>query len=137
MIDLDVLKKLSQNTKYANDILERLEGFGIVVTMGDELVLRVLANKSEEYIKNRCNVSVIPDGLKCVYVDMVCSDYINEKYKLNQLDGFSLDEAVKEVTMGDVSVSYGGLSADDKFRSFIESLRPREGDLVCYRRIHW
>lgn len=139
MIDADVLDKLSLNTKYAVEILERLEGFGYIATMADEIVLKLLCEKFENHIKNFCNVSGVPEGLKSVYVDMVCGEFLNEKFKLNQLgDGFNIDTAISKVTMGDVSVTYDGkASTDVKIQTLIDALSSKVGDLICYRKMKW
>ena len=140
MIDIDVLNKLSEKTACSREILERLEGFGYIVNMGDTLILKLLCEKVENHIKNLCNISTIPEGLKTVYVDMVCGDFLNEKYKLNQLgDCFDVDEAITSVSMGDVSVSYDKNSSNSsKIQALIDELKnSRIGDLVCYRKIRW
>lgn len=123
-----------------NDIINRLEQMGYTITETDNIILKFICEKVENHIKNFCNISTIPDGLKHVYVDMVCGEFLAEKSSLNQLGAdFNVDEAIASVTMGDVSVSYDkNASPAAKLQALIDGLKnPKAGELICYRKIKW
>ena len=74
-----------------------------------------------------------------MYVDMVCGEFLQCKYNLNQLDddNFSIDDAVS-VSLGDASVSFGDASSSKKFDTLFDCLmNSKAGELVCYRKIRW
>lgn len=121
------------------DIINRLEQMGYTVTETDNIILKFICEKVENHIKNFCNVNEIPDGLKQVYVDMVCGEFLHEKSSLNLLGDFNVDEAIASVTMGDVSVSYDkNASPATKLQALIDGLKNQKvGDLVCYRKLKW
>lgn len=95
----------------------------------------------EKDIHNMCNISNIPDGLKSVYTDMVCGKIILESYQLGKMpEGFTVDEALGTVKIGDISVSENGadLTNEQKLLKLCDYLIMHgKDDLVCYRRVKW
>ncbi|WP_307745967.1 hypothetical protein [uncultured Phascolarctobacterium sp.] len=136
----EVIKTLQEYTKYAEDIVKRLESLSYTVTSDDAYFLKFTAEKVENHIKNVCNISEIPDGLKNVYVDMVCGEFLQFKYNTNQLDdtNFNIDDAVS-VSLGDASVNFGTDGSNtSKFTALTDNLiNGKAGELVCYRKIRW
>lgn len=139
MID-EVIKALQAYTKYAEDVVKRLQTLSYTATMDDVYCIKFTAEKVENHIKNVCNISEIPEGLKNVYVDMVCGEFLQFKYNTNQLDdtNFSIDDAVS-VSLGDATVNFGTDGSNvSKFTALTNNLiNGREGELVCYRKIRW
>lgn len=120
-----------------DDIKKRLETLTYTVTDGDEYCLNYVAEKVKNHIQNVCNIPDIPDGLKYVYIDMVCAEFLMFKYNSNQLtdDNFNLDEAVSSISLGDAKVSFG--SSGNKFTALTQHLNRGESELVCYRKMRW
>ena len=58
------------------DVKERLASFGYQVTEADSWMLTFLIQKVENHIKNTCNLSVIPEELLNIAVDMVVGEFI-------------------------------------------------------------
>lgn len=134
----DVINALQGYTKYAEDIVKRLETLTYSVTIEDVYFLKFVAEKIEKHIKNVCNISEIPDNLKNVYIDMICAEFLQFKYSTGQLndENFSLDDAVS-VSLGDASVSFGSDAPTRKFDALMDNLKSGESDLICYRKIRW
>lgn len=120
-----------------DDIKQRLASLTYTVVPEDEYNLMFVAEKVENRIKNLCNISEIPDGLKNAYIDMVCAEFLKFKYNTNQLndDNFSIDDAVSSVSLGDANVSFGAV--ENKFDTLLQHLNRGESELVCYRKIRW
>ena len=139
MIDVDVLDALKKHTIYAEDILQRLEGFGYTANIADVFILKFVSEKSVNRILNIINDVIVPEALRQVCVDMICGEFLSEKNSLNQLGEFDVDGAIASVSMGDVSVQYdGNASQSAKFSAFVDTLKnPLGGDLICYRKIKW
>lgn len=117
--------------------VKRLTSYGVTV---DEIALGVAAGKTEEKIRNFCNITEIPEGLFHTAVNMVCGEYLNQMNLLGRLDAeaFPADAAIKSISEGDVSVSFmDNASASDKLTAFIKGLSECEGDLLAYRRLTW
>ncbi len=135
----DLIESLNDKIKYAELIVKRLDALSYKVTSEDEFMIMFTAQKIEQHIKNVCNLLELPEGLKYVYVDMVCGEFLQCKYNLNQLDddNFSIDDAVS-VSLGDASVSFGDASSSKKFDTLFDCLmNSKAGELVCYRKIRW
>ena len=139
MIDIDVLKALQNHTIYAEGVLERLEGMGYTATMADIIILKFVSEQVVNHVRSTCNVTEIPEGLKCTCIDMICGEFLSEKSAFNQLDDFNVDDAIASVSMGDVTVQYvQSASQAVKLQALIDELKnAKAGDLVCYRKIKW
>lgn len=128
-------------SKYADDIINRLKFLGYEVTDNDVYSINFICEKVENHIKNVCNICEIPDGLKNIYVDMVCGEFLQFKHNTGQLadTNFDVDNALSSVTMGDVSMSFDkSASVAAKFASLIDMLiNSGKGELLCYRKIRW
>lgn len=115
------------------DVKKRLEALGFTVDATEEWVLQFCCDKVESHIKNNCNLSAVPDGLREVAVDLACGEYLNGKYNAGQLD---YDTAVKNIKLGDTSVDFSGSDAD-LIERLISDLKGREIDFATYRRFKW
>jgi hypothetical protein len=126
------------------DVIERLASFGYVATEADTWVLKFIIDKTENHIKNSCNISEIPDGLYQVAVDMACGNFLYEKKAVNpdSLAGFDLEVAVKSIQEGDTNVSFalgeGSLTPEQRLDALISYLITYgEKDFVTYRCLKW
>jgi hypothetical protein len=129
------------------DVTQRLASFGYVVTEADSWVLDFIIQKITNSIKADCGVYdsttssiVIPDGLHEIAVDMVVGEFLLWKKTNNQLTGFDLSAAVKQIQEGDTSVVFavGEDSPDKKLNGLISYLLEHgKGELASYRCFKW
>ena len=128
----DLIESLNDKIKYAELIVKRLEVLSYKVTSEDKFMIMFTAQKIEQHIKNVCNLLELPEGLKYVYVDMVCGEFLQCKYNLNQLDddNFSIEDAVS-VSLGEARVSFVDASSNKKFDTlFICIMKRKAGELI-------
>ena len=112
------------------EIIARLAQLGYDVTEGDMPALLFAQSRAEEIIKNACNVSEVPEGLRYKAVDMACGEFLNAKYKTGQLSGYTAadDRLVKTVSEGDTTVTYQDSTAASDMSEFIGGLCGNAGD---------
>ena len=122
------------------EVKERLKMFGYVFQNGDDLSVKFACEKVENTIKNDCNISEIPDGLMNVAVDMAAGEFfaLKKVFEPSSLANIDLDEAVKQITEGDTTISFDGSTPEARLDGFIECLKSygRE-EFSCYRKIRW
>lgn len=129
-----------------NDVLEevtkKLQKLGYDVTDDDLILLKNLKASCDEYIRNFCNVSDIPEGLFFARTDMICGEFLLNKKACGQLniEGLCLDNMVKSIQEGDVTVVYSdeNVTPENKVEALIEHLIYRLGkELLNYRCVKW
>lgn len=120
-------------------VLKRLETLGYECAEGDEFLTAFSIQKIENTIKNECNVTEIPDGLKYIAVDMICGEILLNKKQTNSLgDNFSIDSALKSVKLGDTTVQLDDESDESKLNVLINHLINYGTDeFICYRKLKW
>jgi len=122
-------------------VIERLESFGYTIKETDNYIIAFSAQKVENTIKNECNVTVIPDGLINIAIDMICGEVLFTKKQTGQLEGFSLETSLKSVQAGDTTVSFaveGSMTPEQRLNNLISYLLSNgRGEFVCYRKIKW
>lgn len=79
---------------------------GITDTSSDAL-LEFSLSDAEEIIKNYCHIDAIPDGLNNTLVRMAADIFRNDA-----TGSATVPQNVTSVTRGDISTSYGDLSAE-------------------------
>lgn len=128
-------------SEFTETVLKRLDSFGYIVKEEDVFLIGFSIQNIEQYVKNECNISVIPDGLISSVVDRVCGEILSAKYGTGQLEIASLDleGALGAVNVGDVSVSFkNGDSDEEKLTNLISLLtNAGRGEFACYRAIKW
>ena len=124
--------------------VKRLEGFGYKLKVGDKAVLKFAVEKVTNTIKNECNVSMVPDGLMNIAVDMAAGEFLGAKkaFSAAEIEGLNLEIAVKQIQVGDTNtvfaVGEGSLTPEQRFDLFVEHLlNYGRGELACYRKIRW
>ena len=124
--------------------VKRLEGFGYKLKAGDKAVLKFAVEKVTNTIKNECNVSMVPDGLMNIAVDMAAGEFLRAKkaFSPSDISGLDLDFAVKQIQAGDTSTTFavgdGSLTPEQRLDLFIDRLlNYGRGELACYRKIRW
>lgn len=121
-----------------DDVKQRLESFGYVTTPADDWPLSFCIDKVQTHIKNSCNVSEVPEGLRSVAVDMACGEFLFGKKQSGQGVGIDFEAVVKSITEGDTTVTFDAPSgAESKYDALIGYLMHREVDFASYRCIKW
>lgn len=116
--------------------IEQLERFGIELTEEDMLEFSFAVNKVQESIRNTTNRLTIPEGLTYTAVNMVCGEFLHIRNATNRLDEFKVEQALKEIKVGDASVTLGSGGAD--IGTLINHLLVVErGDVLSYRKLKW
>lgn len=127
-------------------VKQRLNSFGYQTVDSDLWLLTYVIEKSENHIKNYCNISEIPNELQQVMVDMAVGFFLFEKKSMTKenesLLGFDLDLAIKQIQEGDTSVTYaigdGNTTPEQRLNELINYLiHSNEKDLVSYRTMKW
>lgn len=124
------------------DVKERLASFGYQVTEADSWMLTFLIQKVENHIKNTCNVSTIPEELLNIAIDMVVGEFLLNKKSSNNLAGFNLETAIKQIQEGDTSITYaigeGDLTPEQRLDLLIDYLiNHGKNEILSYRSIKW
>lgn len=123
---------------------ERLKSFGYEFKDGDNAILAFSIRKVENTIKNDCNVSAIPEGLKCIAVDMAVGEFLTAKkvFSPGDIAGLDLDYAVKQIHTGDTTTVFatgeGSQTSEQRLNSLLNYLLTHgRSEFSCYRRIKW
>ena len=111
------------------NVKERLASFDYQVTEADSWILTFLIQKVENHIKNTCNLSMIPEELLNIAVDMVVGEFLLNKKSIGNLAGFNLEIAIKQIQEGDTSITYaigeGDLTPEKRLDLLIDYLMNR------------
>lgn len=125
------------------DIIKLLEYYGYKANETEGDIIDYVLERSRQYIKNFCNISVIPKELKPLLKEMATGEFLQLKMLTNP-EGFEgLDfeaEGIKSISEGDVSISFNSgteASAVAKYTALIDRLRCRDDELIAFRRLRW
>ena len=134
----------SLGASFVYDVGKLLESFGYTLQDGDDWLLGFCIQKVENNIKNECNVSSVPDGLKKVASQMVVGEFLFSKKGIGQLQGLNIDidAAVKQIQEGDTSVTFafgdGSMTPEKRLDLLIAFLMQNgKSQFVRYRRLKW
>lgn len=122
----------------------RLAAFGLTLTEADSALLALAVEKAEWTVKNDCNVPEVPEGLLPVAADMSAGEFLRVK-KMFGTDfltesGLDLEQAVKQIQLGDTTVAFSGDSQtlEQRLDVIIDALlKSGRGEFACYRKIRW
>ncbi|MEY8524568.1 hypothetical protein AALA90_16290 [Lachnospiraceae bacterium 38-10] len=125
-------------------VKERLKSFGYALKDGDKAILAFSIQKVENTIKNDCNASEIPEGLKCIAVDMAVGEFLTAKktFSPDDVAGLDLDFAVKQIQEGDTNTVFAtgdaSLTPEQRLNNLLNYLLTHGKDeFSCYRRLRW
>lgn len=125
-------------------VKERLKSFGYEVKESDEFALTFCVEKVRSTIKNEINWQEVPEGLEHIAVDMAVADFLLSKktFAPNDLVGFDLDYAVKQIQTGDTNTVFatgeGSLTPEQRLTTFINYLLSYgKAEFNSFRRIRW
>ena len=128
------------------DVLLRLGALGVTVsndpTSTDMYLLKFAVNKTTDHIKNQTNLSVVPEGLTHIAIDMAVGEFLYAKKSMGLLDVSSLDfsTVTKRVKDGDTDVEFlvdVKTTPEANFNAFLNYLQHNETDFVKYRVLSW
>lgn len=127
-----------------NQVKERLKSFGYVFRSGDEAILSFSIQKVEQTIKNDCCLTVIPEGLNKIAIDMAAGEFLKTKktFAPDDLSGIDLGIAVKQIQEGDTNIVFSAGEANltqeqrlDQLLAYL--LTHGREEFSCYRRLRW
>ena len=127
-------------------VMLRLGALGVKVSNDpsstDLYLLTFAIDKTRESIKNKTNLSSIPQGLEHVVIDMAVGEFLFAKKSMGLLDVDSLDFSVvaKQIQDGDTNVTFAvneNTSPEARFNNFIGYLQHNEVNFVKYRVLTW
>jgi hypothetical protein len=121
-----------------DDVKQRLSSFGYTATAADDWMLNFCIEKVQTHIKNSCNVTEVPSGLRSVAIDMACGEFLFGKKQSGQSVGLEFESEVKQITEGDTTVTFDtSTSPESKYDSLVAYLLHGETDFAAFRRIRW
>ncbi len=121
------------------EILKKLEIINIETFEADEYIIAFAINKVHSAIKTLINTSVLPGEIKDIFIDRVCGEVLYTKYIRDELpENLSEENLIKQMSLGDTTVSYDTSQGENKLLSLIEYLKTSgAGELLCYRKLTW
>lgn len=125
-------------------VKERLKSFGYELKAEDDFVLSFCIDKVRSSIKNEINWQDVPEGLEHVAIDMVVGEFLLSKktFAPNELEGFDLDYAVKQIQTGDTNTVFaigeGSMTPEQRLTTFINYLLSYgKAEFNSFRRLRW
>ena len=107
---------------------------GYVATDDDDVLIKYIAENETQHILNNTAQDVMPEELVPVLRDYVVGRFIQiRKADIIGSDGLAV---VKSLSEGDVSVIFGGSTAEARLDELIATLT-KERDLKCFRKFRW
>lgn len=123
-------------------VITRLGQLGYIAKFVDYEIITFELDTVLNYVKNYCNITIIPDILDNRIVDRVCSAFLFNQKNAGKLDGFNYEIAIKELKEGDTTIKYANGSGDDtpesRFDSMVKQLeRGFDKWLTPHRALRW
>ncbi len=127
----------------SKDVVERLSTLGYNLNEGDIVTLQLAINGVEQYIKNFCNISEIPEELYYVAVDMTAGTLLKTKQSIGINVSESIDfsnTGISSIKEGDVTVNFStgdSNSTVNLFSALLKRLCNRDAELLAFRKLRW
>ena len=123
-------------------VIERLGHLGYEADESDYSMIDFELNKTLNYVKNYCNITIIPTNLDYRIVDRICAYFLFDKKNSGTLKGFNYDAVIKQIKEGDTTIHYatgqGEDTPENRFDSLIKQLeRGFDKWLTPYRALRW
>lgn len=121
---------------------ERLVQLGYEVTEQDASQVEFELTTVLNYVKNHCNITVIPEILDNRIIDRVCSAFLYNKKNSGTLEGFNYETAIKQLKEGDTTIQYatgqGEDTPENRFDALVKQLeRGFDKWITPHRRLRW
>lgn len=107
---------------------------GYVATDDDDILIKYIAASETQHIMNETAQDVMPEDLYNVLRDFVVGRFI--QIRKAAIIGDDNLNVVKSLSEGDVSVTFGGSTAEARIDELIATLT-KERDLKCFRKFRW
>lgn len=125
-------------------VVERLSHFKVEVDAEKKPILQYLLEKTEQRIKNLCNVDEIPEGLEKLVIDMTAAAYISDVDRLYKLVDVELSEEamIKEIAEGDTRIEFRDKPTEQTFDTQLSEIvdklaKENMDEIIKYRRLCW
>lgn len=124
------------------DVINRLGQLDYTANEADYDQIDFELEKTLNYVKNYCNITIIPDILDQRIIDRVCSDFLYYKKNSHSMEGFNYDAVIKSIKEGDTQIQYavgqGEDTPENRFDAFVKSLeRGFDKWITPHRRLRW
>lgn len=124
------------------DVTEKLKSLGYNVNDSDLVLIQFAINGAEQYIKNFCNITVIPPELYFVAVDIAAGTLLRTKSSVgeNVCDNIDFNAGrISNISEGDTSVgyTYDNTSAASRYITLLDRLCNRDAELIAFRKLRW
>ena len=120
------------------DVTEKLKSLGYNVNDSDLVLIQFAINGTEQYIKNFCNITVIPPELYFVAVDMAAGTLLKTKSSVGENVCDSIDfnaGRISNISEGDTSDN--NTSAASRYITLLDKLCNRDAELIAFRKLRW
>lgn len=125
----------------SNSLVEYIETLGISIGEHDTRLIQNCFNDAVSEVLNNINDTSIPEGLEIDTLKLAASKYLflRKTFNPTSFANMDLSNAIKQVTIGDVSTTFmDGSSDSDKLNYVINSLANSIRPLYAkYRRLVW
>lgn len=124
---------------FKEKVVKRLASLNYEIKDTDEFVLKYVIDKVEQGIKNKTNLSEVPEGLHFVFVDRVCGEFLKGMYISNLLADKQIEATVTSIKEGDTQVSFDKDSSPQAvFCAYITHLANcGNDDFAKFRKFVW
>ena len=125
-----------------DQVIKRLKMLGYTYEQSDDEQIEYELNKILNYVRNYCNITVIPEILDPRITDRVCSEFLYYKKNAGSLPGFNYDTVIKSIKEGDTTITYavgqGEDTPENRFDAFVKNLeRGFDKWITPHRRLRW
>lgn len=120
-------------------VKKRLTTLGYEETSAaDDVALTFLIGKTDEHIRNYCNIDEVPGEIKRAEVDAIAAEFLFTKSMSGKLDNVDIViQKIASVNEGDTSVSYfasdGTITLMDFYNATKKALEIDMGPFRCMR----
>lgn len=147
-VEKDVIKKLESQLElhdltheFYKNMIGILKNFKYKISEKDCFPLCISIMKVKQNILNYCNITAIPVESLVKFSEMVCGDFLFQKYCVGQLkvDDLDLSNVITSLSEGDVKVTFDSNASDSvKLEILLKNMIAMEsGDFDCYKKLRW
>lgn len=127
---------------FLREVFKLIQAIGYTMTEGDSWLVGFCVQKTEQEIKNACNVQSVPNGLYKCAIGLVVADFLTMKKASGNLDAeaLNLEPVVKSLQEGDTEISYATetvMSGEQRLTMFLNACYQGREQFACYRRLKW
>lgn len=128
---------------FITSVYDRLKTLSYLdISDSDKAFIGLIISKVENSILHKCNLTEVPMGLCPIMVNRVCGEFLWNQKQLGSLNGFDFDTAIKQINIGDTTVSYaigvGDKTPEQRLDELLTCLmNTGEDEILCYRKLKW